>query len=181
MSKWIISKDIEFCYGHRVWTQDLDQEFALTSHCKCRHLHGHQGRMTVLLEGEKLESGMVTDFNHLAWLKKFMDDFIDHKFIIDKNDPLFESMVGVVPLTEVYVPGTDCVAGLVVDMDKLEVEHGHDFEYLESFFVVDFTPTSENLCLWASTITDAKMSKLGVKTTGIDWWETPKSCSRYRI
>lgn len=180
MPFWDISKDIEFCYGHRVWTQDLKEEYAMTSHCKCRHLHGHQGKMTVHLKGEELKAGMVTDFNHLSWLKKFMDDYIDHKFILDMNDPLYDKMIDIDHShKKILVPGTDWVAGyqIVLDEKTTKVEE----EYYNSFFLVNFTPTSENLCKWAHTITDVKMRKLGVDVSGIDWWETPKSVSRYRV
>ena len=41
---WKISKEFEFCYGHRVWSQTLNTEFSLDGCLKCRHLHGHQGK-----------------------------------------------------------------------------------------------------------------------------------------
>ncbi len=31
---------------------------------------------------------MVTDFKHLNWFKEWLDNTIDHKFILDINDPL---------------------------------------------------------------------------------------------
>ena len=46
---WKISKEFEFCYGHRVWSQTLDTEFSLDGCLKCRHLHGHQGKILVYL------------------------------------------------------------------------------------------------------------------------------------
>ncbi len=39
---WIIDKTFEFCYGHRVWTQKLNGEYAADLKCACRHLHGHE-------------------------------------------------------------------------------------------------------------------------------------------
>ena len=35
-----VSREIEFCYGHRL----------LRDEGKCRHLHGHNGRLTVVFE-----------------------------------------------------------------------------------------------------------------------------------
>lgn len=95
MSKWMIDKQFDFCYGHRVWSQKLEGSFCESgdTRCKCRHLHGHQGKVHVFLESEELERGMVTDFKHLGWLKNFLDDNLDHKFILDLNDPLFDNIV----------------------------------------------------------------------------------------
>ena len=91
VGKWMIDKQFSFCYGHRVWTQELHPEFCEKNdtQCKCRHLHGHEGLVHVFLEGTKLERGMVTDFKHLGWLKNFLDDNLDHKFVLDINDPIF--------------------------------------------------------------------------------------------
>ena len=91
--KWQISKQFDFCYGHRVWSQELNTEFSLDNCLMCRHLHGHQGKVLVHMESEKLQNGMVTDFKHLNWFKKFLDDTVDHKFIIDINDPLFSTLL----------------------------------------------------------------------------------------
>lgn len=154
---WEIDKSFDFCYGHRVWSQDLDSDYAGDMKPRCRHLHGHQGKVVVFLEAKDLKGGMVTDFNHLNWLKKFIDDNIDHKFIIDRNDPLYAHMV---------LEGNDSTMPGVV-------------EYLESFYVVDFCPTSENLAKWIFEIVQEKMAPLGVKVSKVEWWETPKSRSTY--
>ena len=66
----IIDKTFEFCYGHRVWTQVLNGEYADNLKCACRHLHGHEGKVQVFLTANDLnESGMITDFRHLECLK----------------------------------------------------------------------------------------------------------------
>lgn len=193
MAKWVIDKQFDFCYGHRVWTQKLNAEFCATgdTHCACRHIHGHQGNVHVFLEGETLERGMVTDFKHLGWLKNFLDNVIDHKFIIDKNDPMFGQLVDAVykDLTgksqvrfkEVIVPGTNHVAGYEVDLSDIEqLTDTPDYEVLEGYFIVNYTPTSENLCKWLFDCAQVKMKDLGIKVSQIDWYETPKSRSSYR-
>lgn len=181
---WKISKQFNFAYGHRVWVQKLESEFALDRKCVCRHLHGHEAEVHIHLTGDELdEQGMVTDFLHLSWLKKFFDETVDHRFIIDHSDPLYQKMIGVrKQLKPVFVPDTDHIAGHVIDMDEelrgFTPDHP-EYEYLESFFVVDFIPTSENLSKWAYELATVKMAKLGVKVGEVEWWETPKSCSRY--
>ena len=97
---WKISKEFDFCYGHRVWSQTLNPEFSLDSCLKCRHLHGHQGKILVYLEADELHNGMVTDFKHLNWFKQFIDDVLDHKFILDVNDPLFSTLLPLVKKEE---------------------------------------------------------------------------------
>ena len=84
-----IDKTFEFEYGHRVWSQTLNKAFSLDDKCICRHLHGHHGIVKIHLKADELKDGMVTDFKHLNCIKKFIDDVLDHKFLIDKNDPLF--------------------------------------------------------------------------------------------
>ena len=154
---WEIDKTFDFCYGHRVWSQYLEQEYAGKMQCQCRRLHGHQGQVKIHLAASGLQAGMVTDFNHLNWLKKFIDDNIDHRFIIDKNDPLFQAMT----------------KGICTDGSP-EAE-----EYQESFYIVDFVPTSENLAKWLFDLVQEKMNPLGVKVVKVEWFETPKSRSVY--
>lgn len=174
---WIIDKTFEFCYGHRVWTQKLNGEYAADLKCACRHLHGHEGKMMVHLTSDTLDdTGMVTDFRHLEWLKKWINSYIDHQFIIDKSDPLYGQIVGNRNLIPVLVPGTDHVAGWHLDLTGLE-ENTPEYEYYEGFMVVDFVPTSERLSAWMADLVQAKMSKLGVTVASIEWWETPKSRS----
>lgn len=201
---WTIDKQIDFCYGHRVWSQKLDVEFCETgdTSCKCRHLHGHQGKVHVFLESDMLERGMVTDFKHLGWLKNFLDDNLDHKFIVDVNDPWVVGIINAYPVTEgpswlnglqpvyplntseeeflkvipVYVPETTHLAGYNIDVSQMS---GPEQEFYEGFFLVNFLPTSEHLCKWVYDLAAVKMERLGVKVSRVDWWETPKSRSSF--
>lgn len=174
----IIDKTFEFCYGHRVWTQKLNGKYAADLKCACRHLHGHEGKMQVYLTADKLDqTGMVTDFRHLEWLKKWINTYIDHQFIIDSHDPLYDKIIGADrKLYPVMVPDTDHVAGYHIDLSDLEPDTP-EYEYFEGFMVVDFVPTSENLSSWMAELVDVKMKELNVTVHHIDWWETPKSRS----
>lgn len=178
---WIIDKTFEFCYGHRVWTQELNGEYAADLKCACRHLHGHEGKMQVYLTGDKLDkTGMITDFRHLEWLKKWINEYIDHQFILDKSDPLYNQIIGKdLALTPVHVTGTDYIAGYQIMPAQYKDLSGPEQEYYEGFLIVDFVPTSERLSAWMAEIVDAKMKKLNVRVDHIDWWETPKSRSVY--
>ena len=175
---WIIDKQFDFCYGHRVWSQSLQKEFSLDECLMCRHLHGHQGRIKVFLEASELHNGMVTDFKHLNWFKRWLDDVLDHKFILDSNDPLFFDLMS-----------HYCTDGVMDDTKffrhaqgywspRLEVvadEIGAIREKYEGMVVVDFVPTSERLCAWLLDIVRNRMAPLEVKVHSVQFWETPKS------
>jgi 6-pyruvoyltetrahydropterin/6-carboxytetrahydropterin synthase len=77
-----ITKHIEFCYGHRL----------LNYAGKCRHLHGHNGRAEIVLEGTELdERGMVVDFSDVKkHLARWIDDQLDHRMILNRQDPAVE-------------------------------------------------------------------------------------------
>lgn len=173
--KWNISKEFDFCYGHRVWSQELDIEFALDDCLVCRHLHGHQGKIIVHLEATQLKAGMVTDFKHLNWFKAFLDKTLDHKFIIDINDPLFETLLphfkdkkNLISFPEGF---------LRVDMNHIKNEESHIHEMYEGYIIVDYVPTSENISTWLLKIVQNKMKKLDVKVSHLEFLETPKSKS----
>lgn len=184
---WEIDKTFECCYGHRVWAQKLNGKYSDNLTCKCRFRHGHQGTIRVHLYGEVLDKqGMVTDFRHTEWLKRLIDSFVDHKFIVDKNDPAYDILVGVNKiLVPVTLPGHDeYIIGytILVDEDLLNSSDeriaGHaEVEY--GTLVVDFIPTSENLSKWIADLVDYKMKELNVAVSKVEWWETPKSRATY--
>lgn len=120
---------------------------------------------------------MVTDFCNLGWLKKFLDDVIDHKFIFGKDDPLFVDKAAEYTVP-VYVPDTEHVAGYVTDLSKY-TEGTPGYEDAEGHIKVDFIPTSENLCKWLFELASAKMARLGVTVSKVEWNETPKSKATY--
>ena len=53
---WDISKTFEFSYGHRVYTQTLNSNYSDDLKCACRHLHGHEGKVLVYLQSDKLDA-----------------------------------------------------------------------------------------------------------------------------
>ena len=182
MGTFKIAKQFDFCYGHRVWSQELISEYSEDTCLACRHLHGHQGTVIVYLETEsELVNGMVTDFKHLGWFKKWVDSVLDHKFIMDVNDPLFEwefPESKEIPLdmwTDKHDDGyitikQELIAALPAQCLK---------EKYEGAVFVDFVPTSENLSAWLCKIVNKKMAKIGVVCTQIQFFETPKSQSNY--
>jgi 6-pyruvoyltetrahydropterin/6-carboxytetrahydropterin synthase len=74
-----VTKEIHFCYGHRLLNYDG----------KCRHLHGHNGKAVVTIEGSQLDRlGMVVDFTRIKkLLGSWIDDQLDHRMILHRDDP----------------------------------------------------------------------------------------------
>ena len=74
-----VSRQIEFCYGHRL----LDYEG------KCRHLHGHNGKVLITIEASGLdERGMVLDFGEIKRvISDWIDEHLDHRMILRRDDP----------------------------------------------------------------------------------------------
>ncbi|MFW3412900.1 6-carboxytetrahydropterin synthase [Aliarcobacter butzleri] len=171
--KWEISKEFDFCYGHRVWSQTLNIDFSLDACLKCRHLHGHQGKVIVYLESNELNNSMVTDFKHLNWFKAFLDDVLDHKFILDINDPLFSTLVPNIKKEDLIKFDEGYFS---INLTNFKNE---ELELYESYAVVDFVPTSENLSAWFLKIVQEKMNGLNIKVSKIEFLETPKSKSTF--
>lgn len=71
---------IDFCYGHRL----------LNYKGKCRHLHGHNGRVEIHIASSALDSkGMAYDFFEIKKkVKDFIDQNLDNRMILHKDDPL---------------------------------------------------------------------------------------------
>lgn len=170
--KWVIDKEFHFEMGHRVWAQQLNRpDLSIETECACKHLHGHSYTIKVFLGANQLDhSQMVTDFKNLNFMKKFVDEVLDHKFMIDVNDPNFTLITGVkVPILESnFSKLTDLVGTEDADM----------FLHLSSFVLVNFVPTSENICKY---IKEYAQSQLGdfATVTALELWETKKSHCRY--
>jgi 6-pyruvoyltetrahydropterin/6-carboxytetrahydropterin synthase len=169
-----ITKQFDFCYGHRVWSQTLNPTYSLDTCLKCRHLHGHQGTVLITLEAETLTDGMVTDFKHLNFFKKWLDDTLDHKFIMDLNDPVRETQFKL-SINKIVDQSTHWV----IEEQFLSMLKGPTREIYEGLVFVDFVPTSENISKWIFGIVQEKMLPLGVKVSKVTLYETPKSQSTY--
>lgn len=81
-----ITKTISFCYGHRLMLHGG----------KCRHLHGHNGRVEVELRSEVLDrTGMVADFGEMKRkLQGWIDAELDHRMLLRKDDPVIPLIKG---------------------------------------------------------------------------------------
>jgi len=171
---WKIEKSFEFDYGHRVWTQNLMETFSCDTELKCRFLHGHRGVVKVSISSDTLDpAGMVTDFKHLNWFKKFIDDVIDHKTIMDISDPALPILF---PLISKYP--------LQTFKEGYSVCTGFDSNLIQEIYggivIVNFTPTSEKLSQWLHQVVEEKMHDIDSSfKIEVTFQETPSSCSHY--
>ena len=74
-----VTRELTFCYGHRLLEYDG----------KCRHLHGHNGRVVITLSTAALDRlGMVVDFTLLKRVVGgWIDEQLDHKMLLHCDDP----------------------------------------------------------------------------------------------
>jgi len=77
-----VTEIIDFCYGHRL----------LRYQGKCAHLHGHNGRVEVVVAARALDGqSMVADFSEIGRVVRgFIDQHLDHKLLLHRDDPLAE-------------------------------------------------------------------------------------------
>ena len=188
MFRWTIDKEMHFEFGHRVYTQELNQEFSLCSKLQCRQLHGHSGLLKVFLAANELNNYMVTDFKHLKIFEKFIDDTIDHRFVMGINDPLRFNILPEIfdnkndktliyhADYDYYTPNMEYFKPKFNDKDPKELAI---LEKLEGMVFVDFCPTSERLCQWWLEIADKMLAPLGVDVVRVEYWETKKSHCAY--
>jgi 6-pyruvoyltetrahydropterin/6-carboxytetrahydropterin synthase len=77
---YLVTKRIEFCYGHRL----LDYDGV------CKHPHGHNAVAEIDVRTGQLDRrNMVADFSDIKQLVKgWIDRELDHKMILRHDDPL---------------------------------------------------------------------------------------------
>lgn len=77
---FLVSETVHLCYGHRL----LDYVG------KCARVHGHNGRVEIVLGAETLDArGFVIDFADLeAQAQALIDERLDHRLLLRHDDPL---------------------------------------------------------------------------------------------
>ena len=118
---------------------------------------------------------MLFRSKNLNFMKQFVDDVLDHKFMIDINDPNFKLITGQdwpisqpTPFVNFTNFGSYNWIGLT-DGEKL---------HINSFVLVDFVPTSENICKYLFEYAQSRIGSIAT-VTAVELWETAKSHCRY--
>lgn len=175
----IFDKTLNFCYGHRVYSPELDIYPKENLQCKCKHLHGHEARVQIFLEFDIINVDTVLDCSSLDWLDQWINKFIDHRFIIDINDPLYARLINKdVEIVDVLLPDTGLFVGFVPKLDNIKKDALKDDLY-GSFFIVNFIPTFENLSSWIFGIVESKMKPLNINIVRVEWQCTYNSKISY--
>ncbi|MDB5384430.1 MAG: queD [Planctomycetaceae bacterium] len=107
-----VTQEIDFCYGHRL----------LNYAGKCRHLHGHNGRLLITLEAAELDSrGMLVDFSDIKQsIRTWVDNELDHRMILNELDPIipalrqFDEPLFLIP----HNPTAENIARLIFDLTR---------------------------------------------------------------
>jgi len=183
---YIIDKVIgEFDYGHNVWVQNLDEVLSCGSEPKCLRNHGHRGKVVAYLEADELSSAsnnMVIDFNDMKIMTKWIDNTLDHNYLIDINDPGCEDV-----FHHFWKDGSISSEHLIkqpeghwiINPESYSNMSGYLFNKYRSYILLPFVPTSENLAKWMYDVMVQKMKSANVKVHKIEWYETPKSRATY--
>ncbi|MFN5746678.1 MAG: 6-pyruvoyl trahydropterin synthase family protein [Methylococcaceae bacterium] len=79
-----ITKDVFFCYGHRLMGHPG----------KCRHVHGHSVKASITVAAATLnEQGMVCDFADVSAIAtRYIDAELDHNLLLHRDDPLVPAL-----------------------------------------------------------------------------------------
>jgi 6-pyruvoyltetrahydropterin/6-carboxytetrahydropterin synthase len=130
MTTFAVTRVIHFCYGHRL------MDYA----GKCRHPHGHNGKVEITLTGAKLDKlGMVMDFEDIKReVQAWIDSELDHKMLLNEKDPLVKILrdLGEPVVTMKGNPTAEAIARHIYDYargKKLSVKTVRLWETVNSF------------------------------------------------
>lgn len=125
-----VTRVIHFCYGHRLLDYDG----------KCRHPHGHNGKIEITVQREGLDKlGMVMDFEEIkSTVQKWVDTELDHKMLLNKKDSLVKILrdLGEPVVVMDGNPTAENIARLIYDYakkQKLPVASVRLWETVNSF------------------------------------------------
>ena len=137
----------DFSYGHRVNNQGG----------KCEHLHGHNGRITIVcaaIDSELDDVGRVIDFSVIKEkVCQWVEENWDHKFLVWIDDPWAPALASVDPTT-VWVdfnPTAENLAKCLVEEVGPQVLKGTGVEVVQVIFEetrkCSATYTKEGYCV----------------------------------
>lgn len=140
----IVKKQIDWVMGHAL---------SAPYKGKCNQLHGHNWRAEFAVEGPLDDKGMVIDFANFGIMKVWINDNLDHRFLVKTNhlmlSPYFHSD------------------------DEFDVEINE-----LGIVPIEFNPTSENMAWWLAHKC-AELMNLEIEDITVTVWETCTSAAVY--
>jgi 6-pyruvoyltetrahydropterin/6-carboxytetrahydropterin synthase len=119
---------------------------------KCKNLHGHTYQVEVIvlprvedgLFKSGPQEGMVLDFSVLSTWWKALEVTLDHRVILEANDPLNEALDGLTPVTNFNWPPTAENLALWIQDDltswlNKDAATSHDRQYYAEVRVYETT------------------------------------------
>ena len=179
-----IFKSFNIAYGHSVWKQTLNHKLATDCKLACRHLHGHNADVVIHVDADQLDhKGMVLDFKELGFVKKFLDDVVDHKMILDIEDPALKLFLQSFDITNDdsyahHLTYHDDGNYYTVNKSYYAELSLREQEIYSGMIIVNFIPTAENLALWIYEYCQSKLEGI-TDVSKVQIFETPKACAEY--
>ena len=168
MSTFKVKRYHDFSYGHRVVGHEG----------KCRHLHGHNGRIHFVCESEYQENikkgldsiGRVIDFGEVkSRLCMWLEENWDHKFLAWDKDSL------IIRLSDAALEWHD--ENCTTSKDYFD-EESKLFD--QSIVFVPFNPTAENMAEYlVEVIGPQQLKDTGIKLVEVTIDETQKCSVTY--
>lgn len=129
---------------------------------KCRHLHGHNYRITFVCEGSALDGvGRIIDFGEIKLrLCEWLEEHWDHKFLFWEDDPLINNLA----------------------VENVEDSYEHNNTLQESLVMVPFNPTAEKMAEYlADVVAPEQLKGTGIIVTQCRVEETRKCSATYSV
>ena len=159
MNGFSVTRYHDFSYGHRVVGHET----------KCRHLHGHNGRVHFTCRAEPGVKGLddigrVIDFGVIkSKLCMWLEDNWDHKFLAWKQDTLVCGLINASTSSDFVNP---------VD----------DQTFYESIVLLPFNPTAENMAQFlVDVVGPAQLLGTGIQLVSVSIEETRKCSASYEV
>ena len=159
MNGFSVTRYHDFSYGHRVVGHET----------KCRHLHGHNGRVHFTCRAEPGVKGLddigrVIDFGVIkSKLCMWLEDNWDHKFLAWEKDPL--------------INGIHFALNTMDNLDTRDAE-----SYFSSIVYLPFNPTAENMAQYlVEVVGPFQLKGTGVKLMSVEIEETAKCSASYEV
>ncbi len=104
-------------YGHERGLSATFRQWKATSHCN--KLHGYALAITLIFAADVLDArNWVMDFGALKPVKTKLDEMLDHKTLVAKDDPEYEVFLslhkmGLIDMVEVDAVGCEAFSALI--------------------------------------------------------------------